>query len=321
MTLPNFFIVGAPKAGTDELYYDLDQHPQIYMSPLKEPCYFSSEIRIDNFDEALRPRAAADAESLRAYLDSGTSGKRFGGIVTTMGDYQRLFLQAEDEIAIGEGSVCYLWSACAASVIAKTVPSARIIIVLMDPAERAFHQYLKSLADGNVTHSFHTHLQMAFQDKGQKLSIYHPFLDFGNYAEQVRRYMAWFPPEQIHISFYEDRERDPGAWFKSTLSFLGVEDSFVPRPAEIPSKPHFVRSSSFGNGIDRLGIKPLFAKVTPNSVKLRIRNLLYVEEKAPTLSAEDRALLVSYYRDNILELQDILSCDLSAWLRCQSVPA
>jgi len=36
---------GAPKAGTTSLYHYLNQHPQIYMSLIKEPCHFSTEIR------------------------------------------------------------------------------------------------------------------------------------------------------------------------------------------------------------------------------------------------------------------------------------
>ncbi|HEX2919376.1 MAG TPA: hypothetical protein VHN81_12720, partial [Edaphobacter sp.] len=91
MKLPNFFIVGAPKAGTDDLYYQLDQHPQIYMSPLKEPCFFSSEVRPERFCKELQEAAEANAASLRSYLDSGSLSKRFGGMVSSLDDYQRLF--------------------------------------------------------------------------------------------------------------------------------------------------------------------------------------------------------------------------------------
>jgi Sulfotransferase family len=45
--LPNFFIVGAPKSGTTSLYHCLDQHPEIYMSPVKEPSFFASDIRLE----------------------------------------------------------------------------------------------------------------------------------------------------------------------------------------------------------------------------------------------------------------------------------
>jgi hypothetical protein len=65
---PNFFLVGAPKAGTTSLYHYLRQHPQIYMSPIKEPNYFASEIRIENVCEGLRDRARRDLEALHEYL-------------------------------------------------------------------------------------------------------------------------------------------------------------------------------------------------------------------------------------------------------------
>jgi len=49
---PNFFIVGTGKAGTTSLYHYLRQHPEIYMSSIKEPSYFASEIRLNNLSEA-----------------------------------------------------------------------------------------------------------------------------------------------------------------------------------------------------------------------------------------------------------------------------
>ncbi len=39
--LPNFFLVGAPKCGTTSLFHYLGQHPEIYISPTKEPNYFA----------------------------------------------------------------------------------------------------------------------------------------------------------------------------------------------------------------------------------------------------------------------------------------
>jgi hypothetical protein len=39
--LPNFFIVGAPKAGTTSLYYYLQRHPEVFMSTIKEPNFFA----------------------------------------------------------------------------------------------------------------------------------------------------------------------------------------------------------------------------------------------------------------------------------------
>jgi hypothetical protein len=305
--LPNFFIAGAPKAGTDELYYDLEQHPEIYMSPLKESNYFSEDIRSQYMHPSLRQRAAAEEASLRRYLDEGASYKRFGGIVTELSDYQRLFSLVREEKAIGDGSVIYLWSKTAAARIASAVPHARIIIVLMDPAERAFHQYLKSVSDGTVRHSFRKHLNEAMKAQGSELSVYHPFLELGNYFEQVGRYKSCFPPDQLHITLYEDLLANHRAWFADVLSFLNVDSKFIPQPVEVPSKPHIPR-------FEARGLKKIAKAVLPTRLRTSVKRLAY-RSALPQLKPEDRTILVNYYRDDVLGLQDLIGRNLSAWLR------
>jgi hypothetical protein len=314
MTLPNFFIVGAPKAGTDELYYDLDQHPEIYMSPLKEPCYFSSEIRLQYFHPSVRQQVELTATSTRKYLDEGMQHKRFGGIISDPSDYQRLFSGAKDEKAIGEGSVCYLWSNSAPAAIASAVPHARIIIVLMDPSERAFHQYLKSVSDGTVGHSFHKHLEAAMLQRGSELGVYHPFLAFGSYFDQVRRYMKLFPIHQLNISLYEDMRADHRAWFSRLLSFLEVENSFIPQQIEVPSKPHVPRFIGVSHALRIRKLKKIAGLVLPGRLKTFAKQLIGRND-LPKLRLQDRAILVDYYRDDILRLQDLIGRDLSVWLR------
>jgi hypothetical protein len=85
--LPNFFLVGAPKAGTTSLYYYLDQHPQIYMCPIKEPNFFAAEIREENFEPHLRQRLTRQSRSLREFLSGQMREKLFSGIVSEWEDY------------------------------------------------------------------------------------------------------------------------------------------------------------------------------------------------------------------------------------------
>src|ERR1700677_205240 len=68
LKLPNFFIVGAPKAGTTSLYHYLDQHPQIYMSPMKETFYFAEEMRPRNCAVELQLQTMRQVEETRKYL-------------------------------------------------------------------------------------------------------------------------------------------------------------------------------------------------------------------------------------------------------------
>jgi Sulfotransferase family len=316
MPTPNFFIVGAPKAGTDELYYDLDQHPEIYMSPLKEPCYFSAEIRPENFHPSVRAQMQLASEDTRRYLEEGVTCKRFGGIVSSSSDYLKLFSRATYQKSIGEGSVCYLWSKTAPYSIAADIPHARIIIILMDPAERAFHQYLKSVSDGAVGHSFRKHLELAMHPPGPGLNVYNPFLVFGNYTEQLRRYMKCFPRHQLSISLYEDIYADHSAWFSGVLSFLGVDSGFIPREVEVPSKPYVPKFIRVRHALHLGKLKSIAGSVMPTPMKTFARQLVHTRvDRLPTLRSEDRATLVNYYRNDILQLQDLIGRDLSTWLR------
>lgn len=316
MPTPNFFIVGAPKAGTDKLYYDLDQHPEIYMSPLKEPCYFSAEIRLENFHPSVRAQMQLISEDTRQYLEDGVSYKRFGGIVSNSSDYHKLFSRATHQKAIGEGSVCYLWSKTAPYGIASHIPNARIIIVLMDPSERAFHQYLKSVSDGTVGHSFRKHLELAMNPAGPALNVYDPFLAFGNYTEQLRRYMECFLPHQLSISLYEDIQADHAAWFSGLLSFLEVDSSFIPHEVEVPSEPHMPKFIGIRHALHLSKLRRMAGHFLPTSVKTFAKQVSHTKvDRLPKLQSRDRATLIDYYRSDILQLQDLIRRDLSAWLR------
>src|SRR5687768_15406060 len=110
MRTPNFFIVGAPRCGTTSMYAYLRQHPEIYVSPHKEPHFFGSDL-------SPLPGAIREEELYRA-----------------------LFAGAGDRPRAGEASVWYLSSRKAASEIRAFAPEARILILL-----RAPHQMLESL--------------------------------------------------------------------------------------------------------------------------------------------------------------------------------
>ena len=312
---PDFFIAGAPKAGTDALYYDLDQHPEIYMSPLKEPCYFSSEIRLENFESSEQARRKGQGESIRKYIHGPMSEKRFGGVISEWDDYLRLFAGVRAEKAIGEGSVCYLWSKTAAHAIASRLPGARIIIVLMDPAQRAFAQYLKIVSNGSFNHSFDEHLKACFALNDKRLGLLHPFLEFGLYAEQVQRYMAAFPRRQIHISFHEDATANPEGWFAGILEFLGVDPSFVPERGRGEYHSTVPRFAGFSKALRARGIWKAIGHRVPDRLRDQAKKLVYRQPGSMVMAPTERNVLVNYYREDVLKLQALLNRDLGHWLR------
>ena len=114
---PNFFIVGAPKCGTTALHAYLDAHPEIFMSHYKEPRFFGSDLR-----QRRRP---------------------------TKSQYFSCFARARNEKRVGEASVLYLYSKCAAAEIKEFCPEARIIIMLRDPVEMLHSKHSQSIFSGN----------------------------------------------------------------------------------------------------------------------------------------------------------------------------
>src|SRR5882762_10194104 len=148
--LPNFFIVGAMKAGTTSLYHYLDQHPQVYMSPIKEPCYFSSETRPENMGPEFQEQALRGIRDTREDIRGPMREKRLAGLVVDWEDYVSLFRDVKGEIAIGEASIRYLWSKMAPENIRSRITAAKIIMVLRNPADRAFSEYHHAVTNGVV---------------------------------------------------------------------------------------------------------------------------------------------------------------------------
>src|SRR5437764_4989544 len=107
-TFPNFFLVGARKAGTTSLCEYLDQHPEIYMCPIKEPCFFADEVRPEHLSRDVLPIFHRDQEALRKYLDGPMTQRRAGAAVLDWESYLALFQSAHPgQKVVGEASVIY----------------------------------------------------------------------------------------------------------------------------------------------------------------------------------------------------------------------
>lgn len=313
--VPNFFIAGAPKAGTTSLYHYLDQHPDIYMSPLKEPSYFSLEVRAENFEPCLQTQMVREEEAVRRYLDGPMEHKRFSGIVRDWDGYLRLFASARDQAAIGEASVCYLWSKTAAAAIASQLPRARIIIILRDPADRAFSQYLHNLSDGVVSDSFRNHIDASLRHAGSGFGVLNPLLEFGLYADQVQRYLDAFPSEQIGIWLYEETKQRPSEFLSDVLRFLCVDTGFALDTSTKHLEPQVPRMTGISQVLRRNGVWAQLKHLTPAPLRPLVRGVAYRKNGSVKMAARDRSFLIDYYKEDICKLANLLGRDLGSWLR------
>jgi hypothetical protein len=165
--------------------------------------------------------------------------------------YLALFAEAEPGQRIGEGSTSYLWSPTAAAAIAAAQPSARIIAILREPAIFLRSLHLQLLT--NVTES-ETDFRKALalddaRREGREIPKYAfwpqalIYSDRVRYVEQLRRYNAVFPREQVLVLIYDDFRADNEGTVRQVLRFLEVDDSWPVQLVEAHRTDRQVRSS------------------------------------------------------------------------------
>ncbi|NJO77613.1 MAG: sulfotransferase [Cyanobacteria bacterium RM1_2_2] len=297
MVLPNFFIIGAIKAGTTSLHYYLNQHPEIFMSAMKEPTFFAPEFYTTHRNGILRGRAQRQA-------------------AMPLEEYTSLFNDVSQETAIGEASPSYLFFEQTPTRIKQMIPEAKIIAILRDPAERAFSAYCFQKRDGYELMSF----EQALADEQKRLEQrWQPgwlYASCGYYYAQIKRYFNTFDPSQIRVYLQEELNTDSTSVCQDIFEFLGVHSAFVPdlsrkNISAMPKNQLLNLFLSNRNPI-KLAIKPLLPKQLRQQVAGNIRKLNMADK--PSLSPETRQSLIKIYREDVLKLQDLIQKDLSSWL-------
>jgi len=292
MQLPTFLIVGVQKAGTTSIYNYLQEHPQVYMSPVKET----------NFLEKDWENLAKDKQNKN-------------GIIT-LEDYSRLFAGVKDEIAIGEASPNYLFHyESSIPRIQKYVPDAQLIVVLRNPIERAYSDYLMHIRDAIGYRPLSEQIKYA-ADKSF-------IIRKGFYYTPIQYYLNSFRAEQVQVFLYDDLIQDSLKFMQSMYRYIGVDDSLEIDTTKKVQTAKVPKNQAINNLLRRKNpLRTLAANtlktVMPLSARQQIRdrlmNLNYQSKQATPLSPEDRQGLINIYREDILKLQDLINRDLSAWI-------
>jgi Sulfotransferase family len=296
---PNFFIVGAPRAGTTSLYAYLREVRGVYMPRIKEPLYFASKSIPDRI---------------------------FGikvNVVRDRNEYLKLYQNVREEIAIGDASASYLWDRETPRLIHEVIPKARIIIMLRDPVERAFSHYLMHLRDGSETElSFYDALKNDY-DKEIKggVNMSHLYVGYGLYSEQVKRYIETFGKDKVKTVIFEEFILNTKGMLRSILEFLGIDDAELPdnigEAFNTYSAPRFRHFPRILNLMARLRNRTRDGKENRTDFgKLRsgsdlsersiLRKLLSKRSTKPKVPEEARLFLEDIYHDDVSRLQDIL---------------
>ena len=301
MALPDFFIAGAPKAGTTALHAALARHPELYLSAVKEPKFFLTDGP---------PPAQGGPGDAKTYREH----------IWRRPDYEALFASAPPGTITGESTPFYLYNFAAQQRINKLIPQARMIVVLRDPIERA--------------HSNWTHLWSAGLDPiddfvgacgAENRRVAAGWADFwhykriGLYGEQLEHLYTLFPPEQVLLFRYRDLVNNPAGTLDRICAFLGIRQGLIDQvPREnVTAHPDQTLRHQYLSKVLRTGsaITSLLPGHPAKELIDRLEGTLQ-RGAAPRrpLTWQQRQALIPFFEADVRLLGNLTGQDFSSWL-------
>lgn len=288
---PDFFIVGAPKCGTTSLYKYLKGHPEIYLPEKKELHFFSAKSIKKNAegpgDKEAISKICSDAKSYIAHFDNCPSNK-----------------------IAGEVSPSYLYYYDVASSIKRLSPNAKIVIVLRNPAKKAFSQYSHMLRSGQESLSFSDGLKEEPKRISNAWNDMWHYVEGSRYATGVRHYFEVFGEERVKIIMFEEMVDNTDSVLAGLFDFLGVDPSVKLDTATVHNEG--AGKSRFGRYSMLLMRNEQFKRVVRSIVpKKQLKNLEVLASKImfrkkTSISAADYEYVIRELENDIRELESLL---------------
>jgi hypothetical protein len=277
------------------------------MCPVKEPTFFAARELL-----ALEPNSRRSIEAKAAALERWLAGETVqrpdDGFALEWRHYEALFRDVRDQRAIGEGSVTYWWAPSAPRAIRDKFPSARFVVMLRDPADRFFSQYLASRWSAPLR-TFRDCIAMALERRGE----WGVGLDVGRYATHLERFFGCFPREQFSIHLYEDFCANPREVCRKIFTFLGVDPDHPLDVSMRINEPNLPRSPLLHATLLSMGGSRL-SRWAPSRWREPLRRAFRGRRSREIMSAEDRRVLAELYRDEVRRTAALIDRDLSSWL-------
>jgi hypothetical protein len=300
MALPDFFIAGAPKAGTTAVHAALARHPSLYMSAVKEPKFFLSDGP---------PPTRGGPGDVQTYREH----------VWRRDDYEALFDPAPAGALRGESTPFYLYRQDAQRRIRALVPDARLIVILRDPVERAHSNWTHLWSAGLDPVGDFVQACAAEQDRIEAgwADFWH-YTALGRYGEQLEHLYTVFGPEQVFVFRYRALVESPAQVLDRICAFLGVPQGIVtevPRENVTAHPQHSLRHRALARA---LRLSTAASSVLPGAATVTGSLERALQRDSPPrqpLTWEQRRALLPRFEADIRLLETITGEDFGDWLQ------
>ena len=302
--LPDFLLVGAPKAGTTALHAALTQHSKLYMSEVKEPKYYMC-------GDSPPPsyKGPGDAHSNQEWIWQRER-------------YMDLFADAPSGTLCGESTPFYLYNRDARRRIAGDLPDARLIVVLRDPVDRLYSNWMHLWVDG--LEPCEDVVEACRREPERIDAGWAPFWHYrglGMYGRQLEDLYRQFPDDQVLLVRYRDLVDTPDYTLNRVCHFLGVDEGTVSSVPSDNSRPYVVpgiRTRTIGPVV-RAGAKAgalLPPQVWRTTSRLLVSRLhTRGSRQRPRLTKRQRAELLEPFLPDIDLLERVSGQSFDDWRR------
>jgi Sulfotransferase family len=304
MPLPDFFLMGAPKAGTTALHAALAQHPRLYLSPVKEPKFYLCDGRPPARGDH---RGPGDAHSAQEWI-------------WRRDRYEALFEAAPPGVPKGESTPFYLYDRAAQARIHADVPQARLLVVLRDPVDRAYSNWMHLRSDGlEPIEDFAAAWAAEDERVARGWAPFWHYRRLGFYGEQLRDLIDLFGADQVHVLRYRDLVVDPVEALDAVCAFLGVEGGLLTGARKANSHPYVAPSPRARrlSRVIRAGAAAgsfLPPRVWRQASRPLLASLQREGARRPVLDPALRLELVQTYREDNALLGELTGRSFADWL-------
>ncbi len=301
MALPDFLVIGAPKAGTTALHAALDGHPGLFMSAIKEPKFFLTD------GPPPSSGGPGDAATYREHI-------------WRRDDYEALFAHAPAGALRGESTPFYLYDRPAGLRIRSLIPHVKLIAVLRDPVERAHSNWAHLRSAGlEPIGDFVAACAAQEQRIAAGWAWFWHYAALGRYGEQLDHLYTVFPREQVLTIRYGALVDTPAATLDRICAFLGVREGAI---AEVPKEN--VTTHPRGSAGHRAASPPLRVVAAAGrhlpgaagAAMSRWAGALLQQGGPPRqpLTWAERQAVLPYFEADIRLLEKVTDDDFSNWL-------
>lgn len=297
MKLPSFVIIGAPKSGTTSLYHYLKQHPDIYLPEKKELHYFSYQYLINNCN------GPGDKDVLR-------------NLAATFDEYCDYFKHAGDHKIVGEVSPSYLYYSDTRKAIKSTLQDVSIIVILRNPIQKAYSQYMHLVRENLETLSFASALESEKSRYKAGWSDIWRYAESSLYTQRLQDYIETFGKDRIKIVLYDELQADAASLMRLLYAFIGVDPHVTCNTEVIYNRTGPPKSKYVANVL----FKPSFVKdiakmVLPQRLRMSLKHRITEMNTGakPPIDKTVYQYLRNYFYRDIADLQDLIHKKLT-WL-------